>query len=537
MRATGRVLALALCAWVGLAFPGCDSEQTEPPRTTTTVAKLPPGPTLRLALPDEPSTLDPALAADLPSLNVTRHLFSGLTRIVGTKVEPDLAESWDVSGDGRVWTFFLREGLQWSDGRPLTAEDFEYGWLRALARETESSYARVEMLNIAGARAYRNGSGRAEDVGVQAVDERTLEVRLRHAVPWLDEQVAYPVFSPRPREQRGSVTNGPFRLEERRGRRLVLRRSRSYWNAASVGPERLVLQVLPVGAAQARFAAGSLDGILPAGFLGPGFPWIQAEPPDSRALRTDRGYRRLSTLSVQYLWFATKHPPLDDARVRRALSLALDRRALVPADGRPLSSVIPSSMPGFERLQTKPAPDPAEARRLLKESARQRRRLVLAFTSQDPRAQAVATAIKSDLARIEVPVMLAPVPDVSQLRELAGPPVSPRVDLVLLGWRGEFRDAYNFLDLFPCTSGLNVAGWCDKSFDRLMSLAVKTLDDRGRHRLERMLEEHLTGPEGAFPAAPLYTATDRVLLRPGLEGFAYSPLGFYELRDLRVRRR
>ena len=108
--------------------------------------KLPEGgPTLRLAIPIEPATLDPAKVADLPSLNVAHELYAGLTRFSGKGVVPDLAESWEPSENGLVWTFHLRDGLHWSDGSPIVAADFRRAWLRALAPRTGSEIGRAHV--------------------------------------------------------------------------------------------------------------------------------------------------------------------------------------------------------------------------------------------------------------------------------------------------------------------------------------------------------------------------------------------------------
>ena len=160
------------------------------------------------------------------------------------------------------------------------------------------------------------------------------------------------------------------------------------------------------------------------------------------------------------------------------------------------------------------------------------RPLALAFTTQDPRLRAVASVIASDLARIHIRVRLVPLRSRAALLARIRQPIAPDIDLALVGWSGEFFDAYNFFDQFTCVSGLNFAGWCDPSYDALMAQAVRTLDDGDRRALERRIEAKLTGPDGAFPAVPLYTVTDRVRLRPGLTGFGYSPLGFWDLRGL-----
>jgi ABC-type oligopeptide transport system substrate-binding subunit len=445
---------------------------------------------IRLAIPADPPTLDPAKVADLPSLNVVHELNAGLTRFSGTGVEPDLAESWEPSEGGLVWTFHLRKGIRWSNGAPITAEDFRRAWLRALAPATRSAYARAEMQNIRGARRYRvAGSG---EIGVEAVDERTLRVTLQHPVPWLDEQVAWPVFFPSPRS--GDATSGPFRLAARNKGRLVLERNLRYWNAAAVKPRRIVLTTSTKGT----------DGTLPTGVSAPGFPWIDTgEPPV--------GARALPTLSLELLWLVTRGGPLADPSSRQQVLSSV-------ADLGPRPSFVPRAMPGAAAVipggpaVTAFSPVPL--------------RLTLAYTQQDVRAPRLATRLRDALAKGGIDTTLRPTPTLRELLRLAGPPARPGVDLVLLGWSSEFFDEYNILDLFPCGSAFNVAQWCDRSYDRLMSRAVRELDDDARYGIERQLVQKL---EDAVPAIPLYAPAEHVLLNHGLRGFRWSPIGFYEL--------
>ena len=106
--------------------------------------------------------------------------------------------------------------------------------------------------------------------------------------------------------------------------------------------------------------------------------------------------------------------------------------------------------------------------------------------------------------------------------------------MILLGWSGEFFDAYNFYDQFPCSSALNIAQWCDPSFDRLMHRAVRTLDNHKRYELEHQIEAKLTGAGGAFPAVALYNAKAHVFLARGVRGFAWSPVGFWGSSPKRI---
>jgi oligopeptide transport system substrate-binding protein len=478
--AKARRLASLACV---LVLAGCGgSSAPEPPHG---------GAALRFALPLLPTTLDPAKAADLPSLNVVHELNAGLTRFSGRGVEPDLAESWDVSDGGLVWTFHLRKGLRWSDDAPLTAEDFRRAWLRALAPSTRSAYARAEMQNIRGARRFRvSGSG---DVGVEAVDDRTLRVTLQHPVPWLDEQVAWPVFFPV--GESGSATSGPFRLASRSKSRLVLERNFNYWNVAAVKPRQLVFTTSNDG----------VDGVLPRGVLAPGSPWIPTTAQSTAG-------RALPTLSRGLLWLVTRGTPLADPQARR----------LVQGSVRGISTSaagwVPPAMPGAATIAPPGLQTAVFSPQPLK--------LTLAYTKEDPAAAGFASELPNVLGKNGVDLTLNEVPKLAELVRLAGPPAQPGIDMVLLGWSSEFFDQYNILDLFPCASAFNVARWCDRSYDRLMHRAVRELDDQARYRIERVLVQKL---EDEVPAIPLRAPAERVQLKPGVGGFRWSPLGFYEL--------
>jgi oligopeptide transport system substrate-binding protein len=478
--AKARRLALLACA---VLLAGCGgSSSPEPPHG---------GAVLRLTIPLDPATLDPAKVADLPSLNVVHELNAGLTRFSGRGVAPDLAESWEPSENGLVWTFHLRKGIRWSNGAPITAEDFRRSWLRALAPATHSAYARAEMQNIRGARRYRvTGSG---EVGAEALDPRTLRVTLQHPVPWLDEQVAWPVFFPVPRS--GTATSGPFRLASRKKGRLVLDRNFNYWNVAAVKPKRVVLTT----------ATDDVDGVLPRGVLAPGFPWVDAVPLPQTG-------DRFPTLSLRLLWMNTREAPLTDLRLRVLIYAAAMRLPHGTAD------FLPQAMPG--NSTNVPAETPSAPRAL---------RVTLAYTRQDTQAQGLVGQLRNQLARRNVELTLKPAPTLSDLLRVAGPPVQPGIDLVLLGWSSEFFDEYNILDLFACGSAFNVARWCNPGYDRLLGRAVRELDDDARLELEQQLIQQL---QDAVPAISFLAPEERVSLEPGVNGFRYSPIGFYELMGM-----
>jgi oligopeptide transport system substrate-binding protein len=488
--AQARGLALLLASVALLAACG-GSSTPKPPRG---------GAELKLVLPLLPRTLDPARAADLPTLNVVHELYAGLTRFSGTGVEPDLARSWDTSENGLVWTFHLRKGIRWSNDSPITAEDFRRSWLRALSPRTGSAFARAEMQNIRGARAYRvTGTGA---VAVEAVDDHTLRITLGHPVPWLDQQVAWPVFFPVPRS--GDVTSGPFRLASRTAGRLVLERSFNYWDVSAVKPRRLVLTT----------SAPRADGVLPRGLASPGFPWIDTVGPPAP------GAHGLSTLATGLLWLVTKGTPLADLGTRHYVAWVLAHLDL----GSPPTSLIPDGIPGAGTINSHaPVSVPPRPATL---------RLTLAYTPQDRSGSKVVAALRRSEALLRsfgIELDFRPAATLAGLVHLAGPPAEPGIDLVVLGWSSEFFDAYNTLDLFPCGSAFNVARWCNPAYDALMARAVRTLDERKRREIERRLVELL---HDGVPAIPLYSASDHFSLGSGVGGFSWSPIGIYELMGM-----
>jgi oligopeptide transport system substrate-binding protein len=486
--AQARRLAVG-AALVALLLAGCGSS-SEPKG----------GPTLRLALPLLPRTLDPAKVFDLPSMNVSHELYAGLTRFTPEGVVPDLAASWFVSRGGLVWTFRLRPNLRFSDERRITARDFIRSWRRALSLGSEAPLAGPDLGILRGARSYlANGGG---EIGVEAVDQWTLRVTLQHPVPWLDQLLAYPIAAVVPR--RGGVFSGPFRVALRHPGRIVLERNFNYWNAEAVKPNRLVLTTSTQGA----------DAVLPRALSPPGLPWIDTAGP------TPKASIEVPTLATGLLWFVTRGTPLADRKARLYAAWALTHLNL----GSAPASLIPPEMPGASFVNSH--------RPVQLESTPAALRLTVAWAQDDLGASRVAERLRRSRVQLDaaqIRLQFRPVATLRELLALAGPPARPGVDIVLLGWSSKVLDAYNILDLFPCGSAFNIARWCDPSYDALMRRAVRTLDDRARWRIERDIVEKL---HDAVPAVPVYTATDYFSLRPGVHGLEWSPIGLYELMGM-----
>lgn len=301
----------------------------------------------------EPSTLDPALATDLIGLKLIMSLFEGLVvyHPVDARPIPGVAERWEISPDGRTYTFHLR-GSRWSNGDPVTAHDFVYAWRRAIDPKTASQYA-YRMYEVANARDVASGSAPPESLGVRAVDDRTLVVRLEHRAPYFLEMLCLHIFRPvhRPTvEKHGAawtraenmVANGPYRLtEERLKVKKVFEKSPTFRDAADVKLQKFVVLV-----------GDDLDTAFRM-YEGDQCHWLYNVPVAQRRALAGRSDVHINAINGTLFYvYNLKKKPLDDIRVRRALSLVLDREAIVKyvleGVGIPATRLTPLLYPGYE---------------------------------------------------------------------------------------------------------------------------------------------------------------------------------------------
>lgn len=321
-----------------------------------------PGPRLQAAseplryLAGAAGTLDPAYIGDAADVQLLLQLYAGLTRLDERgEPYPSLASGWTLSDDETTYTFALRPGQTFSDGTPLTAGDVRRSWLRLLDPATAASAP--DVLSVVVGASARLAGGSEDEVGIEAPDDRTLVVHLRHPAGYFPQITATPatfVVPPRARSGDGwqspddFVGSGPYVVDGTDGADLVLRANDRY--VAGSPPIEEIRWIADVaGDAVSTFQAGDVDL---AGIGGWDATWI--------AYDRDLGPRlhMADALAVSYFGFDTLHPPFDDPRVRRAFALALDRERLVSlAEGStssPASSLVPPALwpagfnPGFE---------------------------------------------------------------------------------------------------------------------------------------------------------------------------------------------
>ena len=470
----------------------------------------------------EIGTLDPAFIADASDVQLLLQLYAGLTRLDETgEPYPSLAASWDVSDDGLTYTFHLRDGLQFSDGSAIEAADVRRSWLRLLDPATHATAP--DVLGIIAGAGERLAGGPEDAVGILAPDKATLVVKLRHPAGYFTAITATPATFVVPRNadataqwqtEEGFIGSGPYRVDGRDGSDLLLHANEHY--VAGPPPINEVRWVTDIdGDPVSAFADGSLDL---AGIAAADASWIAYDRDLGRHLH------RAAALDVEYFGFDTTRPPFDDARVRRAFVLALDRPKLVElAAGTaavPATSVVPPALQPAD-LPAEPPADPAEARRLLDEAGFADRsklgEITVNATALD--AGPAAAAWKEVLGvDVHVETMAFDV----YLRD-----VEEHVPQIFtINWIADYPSPYALYSLLLLPDAAsNYGHWNDPTFVDLLEKAAAADDPTGEGRAFDAVEERV---DEEAPIIPWSYDESWWLTASGLRGLGNLTVGLLD---------
>ena len=492
----------------------------------------------RLRLPGiDPITLDPALVTDTGSAQYVAEIFSGLTTIApDLQLELDLAESFEVSEDGRVYTFTLRPDVLFHNGRRVTADDVAWSIDRALSPETSSLVALSYLGDIVGARDRRLGRSEALE-GVRVIDERTIEFTLDAPKPFFLWKLTYPtawVVDPQQVEAnprnwtRNPNGTGPYQLKEwRLGERIVLEASDRYYGGTPSVKE--VLFELSGGSTLTRFENGELD------VAGIGINDLErAQDPDS-----DLGplYFNSVEMSISYLAFNTEAPPFDDVHVRRAFAMAIDRQKVAETvfmnAWLPATGIIPPRVPGYTSEDKTYRFDPEGARAALAASSYGSAEGLPPITLTEMGGGASASIdtqafLEQWREELGVEVQVRQTDRATLTADLdAG-----RLQIFVDGWSMDYPDPESVIDLkFHSTSPLNDVRYVNPEVDGLIEAARVEQDPELRLQLYRDAERILI-EEAAW--VPLYFPLAHVVVSPRVEGWFDPPLIMPRLRFVTV---
>ena len=492
----------------------------------------------------EPATLDPSLAQLIAEDVVIGDLMMGLTtEAADGRVIPGMAQRWETSDDGLTWTFHLRPAL-WSDGAPVTADDFVFAYRRILRPATGAPYAYMMQILQNGAAAAA-GKAPLETVGASAPDPRTLVLRLTHPAPYLPQLLTHTSFYPIPAHavrRYGDawvkpgryVSNGAYRLVSwRLGDRMTVEKNPRFFDSAHVCVDRIDYYPTPdFVAAERRVARGELDIAIP--FQSNRLQHIRATLP---------GYARTHPwLLTGYLTFNNRDlGPLRDLRVRRALSEAVDREfiadKLLRAGQAPAYAFTP---PGTANAQAGArtawagkslAARQAQARALLAQAGYgPGRPLKLELkTSTLTDSLLLAQAVQADWRAVGVEARTVQ----SEGQILFADLRARNFQVAFVSWIGDFNDPLTFLGLFQSTTGAqNYGDYRNPAYDGLLAAADREADAGRRTALLGRAEQTLLNDEAV---APIYFGVSRSLVNPRITGWGGNIQNRHRARWLCVK--
>jgi len=490
----------------------------------------------RVNLGTEPPSLDWSLATDHVSFNVISNLMVGLTEFdKDLKPAPVIAKSWELQDGGKKIVFHLRDDVQWSDGKKVRAQDFEYSWKRLLNPKTASQYAYI-LFDVANAQEYNEGKVKdASSVGVQAHDDQTLIVTLRHPTSYFLALTTFEVTYPQRQDviekfdigwtkPENIVTNGPFLLQTWRSQNQIALGANPTFFRGKPSLEKVTMYMVnEKTTAITMFEQGNLD-----------FVDDHSIPPlDKPRLSKMPGYKLVPQLRGEYYAFAVARKPFDNPKVRKAFAMAIDREVLpkiLQGGVTPATSWVPPGM-----LAHNPEIglkfNPTEARRLLAEAGYPEGKglppIVLGYNT-DEEKKLVAEAIQSMWqTNLGVVVSIENQEWKVFLKKLENDPFP----VFRSGWGADYPDPDNFMKLFTSNSGNNHGRWKNHRYDQLLDRAARELDAKKRGQLYDEAQKILTEVDVAI--VPLYWKAEPTMLNPKFTGLEYNSMARMDLRNVK----
>lgn len=519
-----------------------DKGKANPPKTKGDefVAGHKTGGVFTMAVSADPETFDPATMSGAVEGRIAFNIFEGLLMPAKTTegikdpkqlVVPGMAESYpEISADGKTYTFKIRKNAKWSNGKAVIAKDFVNSWKRVLTPGFEADYAQMLWV-IEGAQAYNTSKAKDKDlealwakVGIIAKDDHTLVVKLNNPTPYFPEYVAFYTYFPTPVDvvkEKGKawtkpeniVSNGAYKLVSYKPQQeIVLEKNPNYWDAANVKIEKVRMRIISDRNAMVNaYKTGELH-------------WSGAAMPVAQItqLLTHPDYKAEPMLGTYYFRVnvSKKDSPLNDPKVRTALSMAIDRDSIVEQTLNGLyttaNAVVPENMPGFKST-TKIKYNAKKAKKMLAEAGFSKDKPFPAIEllyNTDENHKLVAEAVQSMWKRnLGIDVKLVNKEWKTYLQDID----TLKYQVARAGWIGDYNDPMTFLDMWVTGNGNNDTGWSNAEYDKLIKQAQSEADTAKRTKLLQDAEALLIA-QG--PVIPIYFYTNNTMISRFVEGFA-----------------
>lgn len=511
------IVSLLACALPGLPPQGTPVAP-RPPAVSGNILTLPGG---------EPPTLDPALAGDATSAEYIVEIFSGLVTFNDKlEVVPDIAERWEVSPDGKTYTFYLRKGVQFHSGKEVKAADFKYSIERACNPKTESTVADTYLGDIVGASDML--AGKATTIrGIQVVDDYTLKITIDAPKAYFLAKLTYPTafVLDRTNVEAGGKTwtdkpvgTGPFKLKEyKKGERIVLARNDLYYGSKAKMDE--VHFILAGGSAMTMYENGELD-MTPVGLAD-----IERVTDPKNPLNKELYV--VEHFDLMYIGLNVKMPPFDDVKVRQAFAHAIDKVKLAEVVYKgtvsPTDGILPPGMPGYNENLKGLKYDVARAKELLAQSkyAGKMPEVTVYVTGAGGSPARAVTAIQEMWKQnLGVQVQIQQMEWATYLNDLK----RRRFQAfgITSGWIADYADPQNFLDiLFHSKSFENHTNYANPELDKILEEARVERDNAKRLKLYQQAEQIIVNDA---PVIPLHNTKEHWLVKPYIKGVKKAPM-------------
>jgi oligopeptide transport system substrate-binding protein len=487
--------------------------------------------------------MDSATTTDLNSARLLNNTNEGLFRLdENENPQPAQAQSVDISDDKLTYTFTLRDGITWSNGDPVTSQDFKWAWMRALDPDTGALYAYIISTFVKGANAYNSGDGSAEDVAIETPDDKTLKVTLEAPFPFWLGLTAFQTYLPQNQkfvEQQGDnyaqsadalLYNGPFTMTQfnpSSGTTLV--KNEDYWDKQNVDVQKIVCRIVKeVDTRVNLYGAGELDVCeITSEYVN--------EYKDSPAFHT------IVEWSTWWLNMNFKNEVFHNENIRKAIQMSFDRDALtnkilndgsVAADG-----LVPDGMagPGNQTFReavgpTTPEYDPQQAKELWQKGVEELgQEPTLTMLTQDTgTARDTGTFLQSEFKKMGLNIDI----NVQPFDEFLDLSTKGDFDLCLYGWIADYNDPMTFLDLFLSDSEFNDPSYDNARYDQLINTAQAETDEKVR--MDKLIEAERLLVQDDAAIAPVYFVGVAILIRPTIKNFIEHPTGTYEFKYIKV---
>ncbi len=554
-----KVTLILLVAVMLLAFAGCRETEEKAPMV------------LRYNVGAEPQYFDPRKATGIPEFTMLLNLFDGLMRYdINGQLVPSIAESYTVSTDGLLWTFKLRDA-KWSNGEPLTAQDFEYSWKSALSPEIASEYA-YQLYYIKNGEAFNSSIPKdgnyyypkvdangelvtdadgnvvpdlekpfdVNSIGVKAIDDKTLEVTLEAPTPYFSSLLTFTTYLPinkkldqaNPDWAKSAdnyVSNGPFRLTKWEHNNVIeMEKNPNYWDKDAVKLDKIVFTMVEESSTELlMFENDEID-------------WGANPPlPELERLLEEGKVIINPYLGTYYYLFNVTREPFDDVRVRKALTYAIDRESIVKnitkAGQLPATAYVPPGVPDAE-----PGSDfrtvggdffepynPEEAKRLLAEAGYPDGKGFPEFTLLYNTSEAHKTIAEAIQRMWKETLGINCTLTNQEWKVYLDNRSTLNYDVARAGWIGDYTDPMTFIDMWVTGGGNNDTGWGNPEYDALVKEAKSSGDQKVRmeamHKAEKILMDEM-------PIAPIYFYTRPELIKPYIKGAYTSALGYTDFK-------